>query len=72
MKEILKLPLPPHSPTPASNIVDEDLIEMVKDGIGNIECRYIISTTLPERVRDEIMKILHFSKISNHKSQYIL
>ena len=52
MKKISKLPLPPISPTSPSNIVYEDLIEIVtndvKNDVDNIIGSYSISTILLE------------------------
>ena len=45
MKRIIKVPTPP------SNVVHEDLIEIVKNDVVNIECSYVISTTLFEEGR---------------------
>ena len=60
MKKILKLLLLLHPPTPSSTVVDEDLIEIVKNDVGNIECSYIISTTLLEEGGGETKTILHY------------
>ena len=51
-------PFPPH--TPPNNVVDEDLIEIVENDVGNIECSYITSKTLLEREGGEIKTILHY------------
>ena len=62
--------------TPPSNFVYEDLIEIVKDDVGNIGCSYIISTKLLEGGKGWNKENFALSpKILsrwNHKSQYIL
>ena len=57
MKKIVQLRLPPYSPSlpsPSSNVVREDMIDIVEIDVGKLVRSYITSTTLLEGGEDMI------------------
>ena len=82
MKKIVQLRLSPYSPLPplplppSSNVVYEDMIDIVEIDDGKLVHSYITSTTLIEGGRGWNENLFPFSPRvvlwSNHESQYIL